>query len=229
MSRSQPGADRQAADLRAAGHQVVVAPVLEIEALAPPLPEGAFDRVLFLSEHAVRFGLAAIAALPWFGSARVLAVGARTGELLAQQDLQPEVPDAPTSEGLLALPVLQQVAGLRVLLVAGAGGRGLLAETLTGRGAEVVRYECYRRVPVDRFDPAVVDCDVLIAGSGDGLRQAARLWREHGGHADLAVLVPSARVAALGVELGLVNLHDCAGADSAAWLRGLALVQSSGA
>jgi len=40
------------------------------------------------------------------------------------------------------------------------------------------------------------------------------------------VLVPSARVAALGVELGLRNLHDCAGADSAAWLRGLAAVES---
>ncbi|HEX7036578.1 MAG TPA: uroporphyrinogen-III synthase [Pseudomonadales bacterium] len=229
MSRSQPGADRQAAELRAAGHRVVVAPVLAIEALQPPLPAGDFDLVLFLSEHAVRFGLTAIAELSWFGAARVLAVGARTAERLAERGVDPEVPAEPTSEGLLALPTLERVAGRRVLLVAGEGGRSLLAETLTARGAEVVRYECYRRVALDRLDPAVLDCDVLIAASGDGLEQAARLWRAHGGRDDLAVLVPSARVAALGVELGFVNLHDCAGADSAAWLRGLAELQSSSA
>src|SRR5690606_36810182 len=129
----------------------------------PPSPAGDFALVLFLSEHAVRLGLPAIAELPWFGAARVLAVGARTAELLAEQGIGSELPAEPTSEGLLALPALERVAGRRVLLVAGVGGRTLLAETLTTRGAVVVRNECYRRVALDRLDSAVLDCDVLIA------------------------------------------------------------------
>jgi uroporphyrinogen-III synthase len=56
------------------------------------------------------------------------------------------VPDGQDSEALLALPQLQAVAGKRVLIVRGVGGRPLLADTLAARGAEVHFMECYRRV-----------------------------------------------------------------------------------
>ena len=228
ISRSRPGAERQAADLRAAGHQVVVAPVIDVEPVRDPAPAGPFHHVIFLSEHAVRLGLPALEAQPWFPRARLLAVGARTARALERQGLAVETPSEPTSEGLLELPRLQAVDGHRVLLVAGVGGRSLLSAALAARGAEVLRFECYRRVAVDRLEPSVIDCDVIIAASGEGLEQAARLWLLAGGRPDVPVLVPSARVADLGVEVGLSSLHDCGGADSDAWLRGLAQLQSAG-
>ncbi len=224
MSRSQPGADRQAADLRAAGHEPVVAPVLTVEPVDAPLPAGPFHSVIFVSEHAVRLGLPRLAqALPRL---RVLAVGGRTATLLRAEGIAAVAPDDATSEGLLELPELARPAGQRILLVTGEGGRGLLAPELGRRGAEVVRFDCYRRVPVAYLNPAVLDCDAVIAASGDGLRQLAQVWLDAGGRRDVAVLVPSARVARLGVELGLTNLHDCRGADSDAWLRGLEQLQT---
>jgi uroporphyrinogen-III synthase len=228
MSRSQPGAERQAADLRSAGYQVVTAPVLDIEALADPSPPGPFDWVIFLSEHAVHHGLPALVASGCLSGAQILAVGSRTAVVLEHSGWTAEVPQEATSEGLLALPRLQRLAGQRILLVAGVGGRSLLEQTLTERGAAVLRFECYRRAAAAALDPAVLACDVIVAASADGLTRAAELWLGAGGRADVPVLVPSARVARRGVEVGLQSLHDCGGADSRAWLAGLERLQRAG-
>jgi uroporphyrinogen-III synthase len=225
MSRSQPGAERQAGDLRAAGHQVVVAPVLDVEPTGALPPPGPFDRIVFLSEHAVRFG---VGALPpdTLAGADVLAVGARTAVVLADRGIAAVAPRQATSEGLLELPRLQRLEGERILLVAGVGGRTLLAGTLSSRGARVVRFECYRRTAAAALDPLVLDSDAIIAASAEGLVRVAALWLAAGGRADVPVLVPSERVAGRGVEVGLRSLHDCAGADSGAWLRGLERLQT---
>jgi uroporphyrinogen-III synthase len=221
VTRSQPGADRQAAELRGAGHEPVVAPVVRIEATGSAVPAGSFDDLVFISEHAVRAGLPVLRAMPWFVSARVFAVGRRTATVLAEAGVRATAPDDATSEGLLDLDALADMSGRSVLLVCGVGGRDLLQHTLGERGARVARFECYRREPVRRLDPRVLVCEAIIAASGEGLRQAARLWLEGGGRNDVPVLVPSERVAGLGVEVGLTSLHDCDGADTDAWLRGL--------
>jgi uroporphyrinogen-III synthase len=228
VSRSRPGAERQAAALREAGYEPVVAPVIEIETLEQTPPEGPFDTVIFLSEHAVRLGLPALEQLPWFAGTQRLAVGARTAAGLELRGLNVAIPPVATSEGLLDLTRLRRLQRRRVLLVTGAGGRSLLDRELVARGALVRRLECYRRVVRQRLEADVHGCDAVIAASGEGLRQVATLWLGAGGRADVPVLVPSARVARLGVELGLFNLHDCGGADSDAWLRGLAQLQSAG-
>ncbi|MBE0623074.1 MAG: uroporphyrinogen-III synthase, partial [Burkholderiales bacterium] len=49
------------------------------------------------------------------------------------------------SEGLLDLPELKEMAGKRVVIFRGEGGRELLGETLAARGATVEYAECYRR------------------------------------------------------------------------------------
>lgn len=225
MGRSQPGAERQAAELRAAGYPVVTAPLIRIEALPPILPAQPFEAVVFLSEHAVRHGLAALQSCSWFAAARLLAVGGRTASVLEAAGHRSTAPARASSEGLLAAPELTKAAS--VLLVCGVGGRDLLEQTLCERGVRVARCVCYRRVAVDALDPAAAACDVAIAASAEALRVLAELWLGAGGRSDLPILVPSARVAGIGVELGFGRLHDCGGADSDAWLRGLAALQST--
>ena len=77
----------------------------------------------------------------------IAAIGKATARALAGSGigrcLQPESDF--TSEGLLALPRLQSVAGQSIVIVRGEGGRALLADTLTERGARVDRAEVYRR------------------------------------------------------------------------------------
>lgn len=105
-----------------------------------------YDIAFFVSSNAVHYGLElAGGALP--DSLLVAAVGAGTARALAAQgievDLLPE--ERFDSEALLALPALQQVAGKRILIFRGNGGRPLLGDTLRERGAEVSYAEVYRR------------------------------------------------------------------------------------
>jgi len=198
--------------------------VLDIEPVPGAAPAGPYAMVIFLSEQAVLHGL------PRFspGNARVLAVGARTAGVLAAAGHPAVQPARADSEGLLTLPVLAAVAGQRILLVCGEGGRTLLADELIARGARVERFVCYRRQARAAVRADLMGADVIVAGSAEGLTQVGRLWFGAGGSAGVAVLVPSARVQAHGVALGFRNVHDCQGADSAAVLRGLEQISRTG-
>ena len=218
VTRSEPGATALAESLEAAGFKPFKAPVLHIEPLAFAPPPGRFDLAVFLSAHGVR--LAAQTVQGRFR--RAFAVGRRTRQALLESGIESTAAVVESSEGLLAH--LPDLAAQRVLLVSGVGGRNVLDPGLARRGADVTRLEVYRRVPAF---PAV-DCAAIkaaVASSGDGFRQAARVWFAAGGAPELPVLVPSARVGALGVELGLANVIQCAGADSKAVLAALRAAQ----
>lgn len=214
LTRTQPGADRQARELRAAGYQVLVAPVLEVAAIAAAAPAQAPDIVIFLSEHAVN----CTPDLTFCDDALVLAIGVRTRDVLAAVGIAARVPAEQRSEGLLQMPELAQLQGFRVLVVAGQDGRGVLEAELAARGAQIASYRCYRRVAV--ADPAVevADVDAIVVASGDGLQAAAGYWLTAGGNLDIPLLVPSARVAQLARQQQFSRVLECAGADSRAIL-----------
>ncbi|HWR75657.1 MAG TPA: uroporphyrinogen-III synthase, partial [Thiobacillus sp.] len=137
--------------IRAAGGTAFEFPALDIEAvpleaLAMPLVRLAeADMAIFTSPNAAQFGMAAIrAGGALSGAIQVLAIGPGTARALQAQGVSGIVtPDGQDSEALLALPQLAEVAGKRVVIVRGVGGRALLADALCARGAQVDFMECY--------------------------------------------------------------------------------------
>lgn len=108
----------------------------------------AAPRVVFTSPAAVRFAAAQTRLRPR-ARARWYAVGAGTAAALRRAGVaEVMAPARMDSEGLLALPGLDAVAGLDVGLVTAPGGRGAIAATLARRGAHVRVARVYRREAV---------------------------------------------------------------------------------
>jgi uroporphyrinogen-III synthase len=228
VTRTQPGADRLAESLSAAGHEPAVCPALTVVEVLGGSPRGPFADVVFLSEHAVRFGVPRLASESWFSAARKFAVGAATAEHLAAAGIGAGFPEQATSEGLLALPEFADGRGRAVLIVGGVGGRDVLEKTLTARGARVEKLAVYRRQAVEAVALDVDSVDAIAVASGDGFAAVARLWFAAGGCGDVPVLVPSRRVAGLGGGLGFSNVFTCAGAGADAVIEALESVSSTG-
>ncbi|HEY0675459.1 MAG TPA: uroporphyrinogen-III synthase [Immundisolibacter sp.] len=141
--------------LCAAGFTPLYLPTLAIEATDATVAVAALRAALpcavalFISANAVQHALPVIAAaggLP--AGCRVAAVGPASARALRAAGfadvLMPEARF--DSEGLLALPELNQVTDRRVVIFRGEGGRTLLADTLAARGADLRAVICYRRI-----------------------------------------------------------------------------------
>jgi uroporphyrinogen-III synthase len=105
-----------------------------------------FGLIVFTSANAVRFGSALL------GQRRDLtlaAIGPATARALNGAGFPVAVQPAAgfDSEALLSHGRLAQIAGQRILLIKGSGGRPLLEEELVRRGAQVVGVEVYERAP----------------------------------------------------------------------------------
>ena len=181
--------------IQTAGGSAFVFPALEIEAVpAIELSESLArlaeaDSIIFISPNAAQYGMAALHSggckLP--ASAQCLAVGPGTARVLAEYGVNGVVtPDGQDSEALLALPQLQAVAGKRMVIVRGVGGRPLLADTLRARGAEVNYLECYRRVRPQADASSLLACwqgggiDAVTVTSAETLHNLAALLGEAG-------------------------------------------------
>jgi uroporphyrinogen-III synthase len=129
-----------------AGGQVHLFPAIEIEDVPAPAALGRlgeFDLAIFVSPTAVAKVMPHVRKLP-----RVAAVGAGTRRQLEKHGVSDVIAPGTgaDSEALLAVAELQKVAGLRIAILRGDGGRALLGETLTARGARVEHVTCYRRL-----------------------------------------------------------------------------------
>jgi uroporphyrinogen-III synthase len=137
--------------IEAEGGAAVRYPALDIKARpdraavrAAVGPADRYDLILFISANAARFGADILGDRH---DVRIAAIGQATAAALngagQRVSLMPE--DGADSESLLAMPELRDMRGQRVLIVRGSGGRELLAEVLTARGAQVQYAEVYVR------------------------------------------------------------------------------------
>lgn len=128
-------------------------------------PVDRYRLVVFISANAVRFGGDLLGQRR---DLRIAAIGKATAHALNAAGHRVSVMPSTgsDSEALLATPELRHMAGQRVLIVRGRGGRELLGDTLASRGAEVVYAEVYERQPAHP--------------SRQSLEELEELWR-HGG------------------------------------------------
>lgn len=141
--RDLAGAFAEALERR--GARAIVFPSIEIVPLPPPaaLRSAAdYDLVVFVSPSAVRVACAHLAAWP----AAVAAIGSGTRRELERAGATRIVAPRAGADSEALLAALPEVAGKRVLIVRGQGGRAVLGDTLAARGAAVEYAECYRRV-----------------------------------------------------------------------------------
>ena len=236
LTRPAGQADKLAAAIQGLGGRVTQLPLLAIE----PITERAaverlktsimtldnYDAAIFISTNAATLGLEWIEnywpQLPV--GLEAYAVGPGTAEILRQLPWPVQCSDVGvTSEHLLALPGLRNVAGKRIALFRGQGGRELLAETLRERGARVDYLEIYqRRVPEytramvmqqidDNAINAVVATSQQILDSFVTLVQADVELPEN--LLGMCVVVPSQRIREQALAAGFQSVVDAGGAD----------------
>ncbi len=184
ITRPREQADNLAQRITQAGGQAILFPLLAIHPAADTtalnkqlarLKE--FNLAIFISPNAVRYGMDAILATS--GSSQILsklkiaAMGPGSVQALREYGVHEVI--APQekfdSETLLARPELQAVAGWKVMIFRGDGGRELLGETLKMRGAEVEYATCYQRSkpPVDISKLLVARPDAITVTSSEAL------------------------------------------------------------
>lgn len=126
-----------------------------------------YDIAIFVSANAVEYGVPE--PRRWPARLRAFAPGPGTAAALVAVGVnEPTIPVTSfDSEGLLALPELNAVAGKRVLILRGEGGRKLLGDTLRTRGAVVEYVDCYRRAVPQTGAEGL--SELLAAGRADAL------------------------------------------------------------
>ena len=194
-----------------------------------------FDLVIFVSPNAVEHGIALMDTKHGRQTrARLIAVGESTAAALEQAGfacvLRPA--GSASSEALLALPELQDdaVAASRILIVRGEGGRALLGDTLSKRGARVQYAEVYRRARPAPDGGELADrgrnggIDTIVITSVQGLENLFALLGEGaaGWLKKVGYVVVSERLAAHVQALGIVDQSVvAAGADDEALIEAL--------
>lgn len=231
VTRPLEQAERLNQLIRAAGGTPFVFPAIEIR---PPTHPARlektlsrldqFDLAIFVSPTAVASAWGHIAnAGSWPKSLELAAVGQGSARALRELGLgKVIVPSGRSdSEALLALPEMQNVAGKRIVIFRGEGGRELLAQTLAQRGAQVEYAECYRRAKPDAdiapllrqqaeqgFAAIVLTSRESLANLRDMLGSAWDMFKS------VPVFVPHERIAEAARALGLNSVEIAPAGDA---------------
>jgi len=125
-------------------------------------------------------------------------------------------PENFSSEDMLKLDVFQELQNKQIALIKGAGGRDLLADILTKRGAHVTNMLAYRRILpqypdineyIKLFQAKKID--VIISTSGEGLYNLMLLFGEANKSylQNIPIIVVSERLVAISKELNFKKIY----------------------
>jgi uroporphyrinogen-III synthase len=163
-----------------------------------------YDYIIAISSNAVNYTHQALLGAEWPVS-RYFAVGKTTQTALSKvTGLTVTTPKTQfTSEGLLELPCMKELTGKRILILRGVGGRELLAQKLTARGAIVDYYQPYQRFALNLNGALLVQewqqqgINGAIISSGELLQRLLELVPENKINwlKALTIYVPSTRLA----------------------------------
>jgi len=155
--------------LKEAGAEPILMPLIEVYPLkAPGLPSDYFpDEVIFTSANAATYGVHYVEALK---NQPVIAMGDATKQALIDLGfLNVITPAASNSESVLEIKALQVVQDKKILFVTGKSGRGLLQESLSSRGADVLELIVYERrcpdIDVQSMLNQQPDCVVITSNN----------------------------------------------------------------
>lgn len=183
-----------------------------------------FDLAIFVSPTAVARAFEYLDANEdWPKNLAVAAVGQGSAWALKVSGIDKVI--APTdqsdSEALLALPELQKVAGKRIVIFRGEGGRELMAQTLAQRGATIEYAECYRRArPETDVAPLLqqqgrLAFSAMVLTSRESLTNLREMLGDAwGAFASVPVFVPHERIAEAARQLGMKSIHVTSGGDA---------------
>jgi len=163
-------------------------PLLELTPIAPPAAAqlqaeaAAAGLVIAVSPSAVNLGRQWWPG-PWPPACAVAGVGGGTARAWraagAAEVIEPE--GGGDSEALLAHPALGPVAGQRIIILRGEGGRDLLGPELVKRGATVAEWLCYRRQAPTGLDARLAELlldppDAWVVTSSEALNHLEAAW-----------------------------------------------------
>ena len=115
------------------------------------------------------------------------------------------------SESLLALPVLQDVSGWRVMIFRGDGGRELLGDTLKARGAAVEYVTCYQRIKPQQDIRKLLDAkpDAITVTSSEALGNLLEMLdsKDRKKIFDMPLFAPHERITRLAAQQGWRNVQ----------------------
>lgn len=224
--------------------RIVQAPLLELgevtdEAQIHAIKQRLMDLdtyacIIFVSQNAINYGFEWIEhywpQLPY--GIDWLAIGKKTGELLQHRlgglSQVHCATQLMTSEDLLSLDVLHDIADKKVLICRGLGGRPTIAEELTQRGASVELCELYERRSPDSAQSAYINLnlnkqDILPIFSGETLDNFHQLTKDLTSTEwqDTLLIVPSERVANIAENYGFKNIVTAKNANEESMLEAI--------
>jgi uroporphyrinogen-III synthase len=186
---------------------------------------GEFSLAIFISPTAVEKTLDYFGALP--ENLKLAAIGSKTALCLASRGLHLDIePDGHDTEALLKHPRLQaeQVAGLKIVIFRGEGGRQLLGDTLQLRGADVAYADMYRRLPptdTTQLRTFLKQADIVTTSSNEGLQNLYATVEDKPLLTDQILIVPGERAFKLAKALGFNDIIIAENATDEACLNAL--------
>ncbi|KEA63474.1 Uroporphyrinogen-III synthase [Marinobacterium lacunae] len=242
VTRPAHQARGQIEQLQALGAEPIALPLLEIVEVdesdaaafhnikARILDIDLYAGVIFVSPNAARIGARWIdeywpqlpVGVHW------LAIGAATAGVLAELDIPAyHVAGGFDSEALLADPLLQHIAGQRFLIIRGEGGRELLAQTLSARGASIDYADLYRRECPQYSSEQIKSTiyaqrlSVILITSGEALENLLELAGPVPDLLSTELIVPSRRIAGIAEARGFSRIRIADGPDDTSMIRAI--------